>query len=379
MTSKKLFFKRVTEEYKFQWGVIRSVFDWSILVYLVIPTIIMVPFLYQDAWQFIHFYWNENIPFSILLFAVLLLALRGNFRTYLMEADLLFLIQRKTVIQQLKQYNFLLSALQLAVGLAVIMIGILPVLILVYNFSPLDVLYLYLAVSGFRFLTLTIKKIVTSSLMKWLFLSLTFSLVFVLIVFTEPFLYGMGSLICILFIVIYHLTKETKTNRWFSKEIEIEEAERSKYIKLILNFSMEVEKESSASTQHKKPLLYFPKSKRMYKRRNKKNGLLELLFKAFFRNKKHVTMYCQLLLITSSAIIVLPIWLKWILFVIFSFFMHSWLRALYHKMLADPFLNVIPYEKELSKPVWDRFKRLLYVPPVVLAGVLTLLLTILSM
>lgn len=377
MKGRKLFIQRLFQEWHFQWRVIQSVLDWTIMLYIAIPSIIMAPFLYMDAWKYVHFYWSDQIPFFMLLLLILLLTARGNFRTYLMEADLLYLLQRKTLLHQLKLYSFLSSSFQIILNVTFIFILILPILVLVYQFTPTDVLLLYLAVSSFRFLFLTFKKIINQSFKKWMIYFLTFIISTVLILNINSVIYVMGSILCIFVIFIFHLTQITKTNRWFLKEIEIENIERNRYIKLILNFSMELEKETNH--QSKRPFRFFRQSKRLFMIHNRENGLLEILLKAFLRNKSYLTSYFQLMIWTIFAVIVLPIWLKWVVFICFIFFINSWLKSLYNKMLASHFFYVVPYNKDLLKAVWIRFKKWMSLPVIILIGVLSGLLTLLGL
>lgn len=377
MTGRKLFIQRLFQEWHFQWRVIQSVLDWTIMLYIAIPPIIVAPFLYIDAWKYVHFYWSDQIPFFMLLLLILLLATRGNFRTYLMEADLLYLLQRKTLLHQLKLYSFLSSSLQIILNVTFIFILILPILVLIYQFTPKDVLLLYLAVSAFRFLFLTFKKIINQTFKRWMIYFLTFIISTLLILNINSMIYVMGSILCILVIFIFHTTQITKTNRWFLKEIEIENIERNRYIKLILNFSMEVEKETNH--QSKRPFLFFRQSKRLFMIYNGENGLLEILLKAFLRNKSYLTSYFQLMIWTIFAVIVLPIWLKWVVFICFIFFINSWLKSLYNKMLASHFFYVVPYNKDLLNEVRIRFKKWMSLPVIILIGILSGLLTLLEL
>lgn len=376
MSGRQLFTKRLLQELKVQWGVIRSVFDWTIILYMAIPAMILIPFLYVDAWQNIHLYWSEKIPFSILFLIVLLLSTRGNFRTYAMEADLLYVIQRKKLFYQMKLHSFLFSVFQLVAGVAFIFILLLPIFILMYQFAPIEVLSLYLAICAFRLLFLTLKKIMNRTLYKWIFFPLTFIIAARVILHTDTVLLGVLSIIFIFIIIIFHLTKIIKTNRLFYKEIEIEHEERIRYIKLIFTFSMEVEKE--ITDQRKKPIFLFRKSRRIFKKRNGENGLLELLLKAFVRNKSHLTLYCQFVIVTLYAITVSPVVLKWFFFLCSCFAVNYWLKALYTEMLKNSFFAVVPFEQELTNVVWLRFKRWIALPAITFIGVFTLILTIYS-
>jgi ABC-2 type transport system permease protein len=230
----------------------------------------------------------------------------------------------------------------------------------------MEALYLFFAVIAFRLLYLTLKKIITRNLYKWILFPMVLLITLRLIVNLDSLMVGIGGIIGVITIVIFHLMQLTKTNRWFLRELEIESAEVTRYIKLIFAFSPEVEKEFVST--RKKPFWFYRKSGRIFATRNSENGLLELLLKAFLRNRGHVTTYLQLTMMTSSAIMVLPIWLKWIIYLLFLFFFHIWLMSIYEKMQKSPFFTVVPFEKDLSHSVWTRFKKRLYLPSTVFVG-----------
>jgi ABC-2 type transport system permease protein len=374
MTGEKLIIQRFMKESKYQWGIIRTVLDWTILLYLAIPAVVIAPFLYVDVWENIHQYWSPSLPIALLLAPVLFLAASGNLRTYLTEADLLFLLQRKKILHRLKLYGFLSSLLRLILGVGAIIILILPILFKIYQFQPTDVLWLYIAVSAYRLLFLTLKKVINRPLYKWLCFPTAYIVSIVLILNIAPILYGIGSIVLILILFTFHITQIAKTNRWFLKEIEIEDTERARYIKLILNFSMEVEKEEFK--QKTRPLFFWRKSGRLFTERSQENGLLEILLKAFLRNRGYLVTYFQIIMVTISAIIMLPLGLKWLVFMAFYIFLNFWLKSLFNKMLSSHFFTVVPYNKELSTTIWIRFKKRMSLPITIFIAVLLILLTL---
>ncbi|MGG3801574.1 ABC transporter permease [Metabacillus fastidiosus] len=183
MTGRQLFNKRLIEELRFQSGIIRSVVDCTIALYIVIPALVAAVMIYKEAWQNISLYWHGDLPFSLLLVLVFLFSLSSNFRTYIMEADLLYVIQRGKLLYGLKLHAFIFSIM------------------------------------------LTMFQVI----------------------------------------------------------------------------------------------------------------ILFMLLKSFLRNKASVFAYLQITMITFSAIIIVPILLKWIIFICSIFFIHYWLYHLYRKMLDSPF------------------------------------------
>ncbi|WP_449355548.1 ABC transporter permease [Virgibacillus natechei] len=376
MTGRQLFRRRFVEEWKFQWKVLRSVFDWTVILYVVIPALVVAPFVYMEMWQDIHLYWSEEIPFAILLGLILILSVIGNFRTFLLEADLLFLVQRKKFLYQLKLSGFLYSVLGVILSTAVLFIVILPIFVFIYDFFVMDILCLFVAVNAFRFLLLTIKKIISRSLRKWIAFPAVFVVAFMLILNADSMMLAIGSLLIIGFVCYFHLTQFVTTNRYFLQELAIEQSERVRYIKLILNFSQEVE--MPPVKQRKRPML-FRNSGRVFKVRSKENSLLEFLLKAFLRNKGYIKSYTQIIGLSLFGIIVLPVWLKWILFLCFTLFVNTWIKSIYRQMMVSPFFTVVPYGDEaLSDAVWPRFRKWIAIPSAVFVGGLSFLLSLLE-
>lgn len=373
MSGNKLFIKRFLQQLHDQWNVIRSVLDWSIMLYIAIPAAAIAPFLYADIWRNIHSYWDTHLPVSLLLTLILLLSGRGNIRTYLMDADLLFLIQKRRQIHQLKRCGFLTSLLSLFLFEIVLFVLALPVLTQIYHYPLVQVLSLYLAASAFKLSLMTIKKLTDSVITRWLFIILAYSVADILLLTVAPALWVICSAFCSIIMIYLNVIQLKKTNRWV-KDLEIESTEQTKYIKLILNFSTGIEKPSV--TRRKKPLILFHRSARIFKKRTKENGLLELLLKTFFRSKSYILSYCQLIVTTCIAAVLLPVWLKWLVYILFIWFINIWLKILFRKMSAHDFFTVVPFDSVIADPVWLRFQKWLAIPSGIFTGIIVALSTI---
>lgn len=374
VSGRELFYKRFIEEWKYQWGIIKSVLDWTIVLYMVIPGVVIGASMYREAWQSIELYWSSIIPFPLLLAVLLLLAVGGHFRTYLLKADLLYLLQRKAILHELKRCGLLSSLLLAAIGNGAIFVLILPILVGNYQLTGMEILLLYIAAFAARMLFMTLNKLIARPLYKWLIYPFLYIAVLILLAAVNPVIYGTAGGLVILLLILFQMAQITKTNRWFQREIEIEDTERTRYVKLILNFSREVEKEKVSTA--KRPWFLFSASQRLFNKRNKENGLLEMLLKSFLRNPAYLKSYYQMTAVTLAAIVILPLWLKWLVCFSFVAFAYSWARSIFNKMKASPFFAVVPFEKDLHYEVLPRFQRWIALPAVTLAGLLTILLTI---
>ncbi|MBM7662847.1 putative ABC-type exoprotein transport system permease subunit [Bacillus mesophilus] len=371
MSAKQLFFRRLVREWKDQWHIFHSVLDWSVLLYIAIPSIVFGTLFYIDLWRNVDLYWHPDFPILLILLPVLLVSTMGNFRTYLLKADLLFLIQRKKTIHTLKILGFFYTFVLKTINSLVLVFMVTPVMLKVYYYSFEDLMNLALYLLAFSLTFLTVNKIIDHRLIKWSILFLLFVGATLGALFPNQYV----SSICIVVVVVSHLTYIIKNNHWFLREIEIEEYEKTKYVRLIINFSAEVEK--APSSTFKKPILLWRKSGRIFKERSQQNGLLELILKGFLRDRGLFFTYLQLMLLTCTAIYILPFWLKWVIWILFFLFINLWTKALYTKLMSSPFFSVVPTNEGIELEVCNRFIKLLTLPPVLFTGMLSVLSTIL--
>lgn len=336
------------------------------MLYIAIPAMTMAPFLYADFWHHVHAYWSAQLPAFLLPALLLLLSGRGNIRTWLLDADLLFLIQKNGVLQQLKRCGLLSSLFFLVVSEVLLFVLAAPVLVGIYHFSQIQILSLFFMVSAFRLTVMTIKKFADKTLYRWLFLLLSYSLANGLVLTLHTALWLLCGTASLAALICLNWTQLAKTNRWF-RDMEIENTEHVRLIRFILQFSSEIEKPLSIK---RRPLVFFRRSGRLFKTVNKENGLLELLLKTFFRNKGYMLAYLQLTGITCLAVMLLPFWLKWCVYVLCIPFAWFWLKIVLRKMTASPFFRIVPFDPKISGSVQSRFQKWLGLPVILVTGII---------
>ncbi|WP_181350167.1 ABC transporter permease [Thalassobacillus sp. CUG 92003] len=377
MSAKTILQQRLTTEFRFQLNVLRSVVDWVVLLYIVVPFLTLAAFFYVDAWQNVSLYWSDSIPFFALLIVLLILSVGGNFRTHLLEADVIFLIHLKSVYYKLKQYSFLVSAIKIGFSMALKIMCLAPILVHIYDFSMLDTSILALEASMFQFLVMTIRRIYRNTYVRGLMISGAAVSVVLLVLFVPSVPGLFVSLVGLGIICYYHAFVMTRTTSRFYEEVAIEDYERFRYIRLILAYSTEVEKSGGKQASH--PAFVFRRSSPIFKTPSKENGLTTLVLKAFLRNKSMVSMYAQLMGLTIGAIMITPLWYKWLVLIGFSFFMNSWLKATFTKLLSNPFFHVVPYDKQITDPVWAQFKKMIYLSSFFVMAIVAIVSTMLSL
>ena len=372
MIGKQLFFRRLREEIGFQTRVLRSVFDWSIILYMVIPAFIVMGFVYIEMWQDVHLYWSDDIPLFLLVGIALLLLLRGNFRTFLYEADTLFLLQQSYIFYPLKKWSFHYSLLRLFAETGGLIILILPILCLAYGYRTTEVLLLFVFLFSCRLLMITIKKIVTQNVLKWSLLIMIWLLaIYSFTVLSSWILFGI-NIVTIGIVYVVYRTYYVQSKSYFLQDLDLEREERSRYISLIFGFSTEVEK--SPKIRGTKPRFFFP-SRKIFQNQDQREryGLLELLLKSFLRNAVLLSGYINLIGISIIALFIMPVWAKWFIFFAFILFINSWIKSIYEKLLDHQFFTVIPYDEQCLPFVWTLFRRWVGIPVITLVGGLTVI------
>ncbi|WP_010631447.1 ABC transporter permease [Sporolactobacillus vineae] len=372
MSGNKLFFRRVVSEFHYQQRVLKTIVDWSIMLYLAIPSAVIIPFIYADVWRNIHIYWNARIPVSIVLLLLLILSGNGTLRTGLLDADLLFLIQRRKAIRQLKRDSFIYSMFVLFLVECLLLAVALPVLIGIDQYTVQQILSLMLLASAFKLTVMMIKKSIDQVIIRWLFRFLSFSLAGTLLINASPMLWAIFGGIFWAILLWLNVHSFSKINHW-EKDLEAEYDAHSRLTRLILRYTNEIPK--PRASRRKKPFLFFRNSSRFFRERSEANGLLEFLLKSVLRNKAHLSLYYRLIGITCLAVLFLPVGLKWAVYVLFIWFMNRWLRTLFRDISVNDFFILVPYHSESAEKACFRFQKWLGIPPDILVGILAALST----
>lgn len=343
MISWRLFFQRLIKEWKFQTGVIKTILDWTVIVYIVIPGLVIFSSVYRSWWYELP-EWAFLIPSGLLFFIFFLFAWVGQIRTYIQDADQLFLLKHHTLFLRLKIIAATYSIVSNGLMLLIIFLLSLPFLMKNYLYTVTEIVSLYVIFFSLKLVIMSLKieiKRIDSQFVQKIVTTLSF------IMFTMLFAFIISSwndgkvilltVICIALIAIAGviIVPYVKKQSEFHNHLLIEKMERVKYIDIIFSLSYDIEKTNVIT--RKRPLL-FRKSQRIFKKRTAKRGFIELFIKVFIRNSLHITSYFQLIFVTSFAIIVLPpMWMKITIFLGGVLVLSIWSGLVWEKIiLAHP-------------------------------------------
>ncbi|WP_071394910.1 ABC transporter permease [Bacillus tuaregi] len=338
MSSLAFLFNRLLQDFRFQSKVIKMVMDWTVMLYMTIPAVFMAGFTYRSWWIELPD-WSEFVVLPGLASIVFIVSWSSQYRSFVKEADEVFLLKYKQKYFQLKKWAYGYSFIKNVVSILLAVLLVLPFLSHKYSFSITEVFCFMLLFIGFSSFIMSIKMIFSMYLQGWLekllltllflfFLAATL-LSFSQYVYMPAYLIG----IALIFIVIsFFLSyRRLHTTKYFYQEVAKENEEFMRYVQLVFGAAPELEKPKII--KRTRPLL-FPQSKRLFKRNLATFGFLELFFKVILRNSSYFGGYYKLFAVTALAIILIPpLYLKLILLLGFWYFIWIWAGHVWDKVI----------------------------------------------
>lgn len=342
MTSNRLLFNRVKQNIMFTYNIYKVVFDWTIIVYLVLPALIISGAIYYSWWSQGPV-WLQFVPLELFLVIYFCLTWMGHFRTYVRRADQIYLAKNIPLQLSLKQKGMILSAGKQIVT-SLFLAGIFaPFWLMFYQKSILSLVSLSIIWITFKWVIMGVKGEFQRVEKGWKrYLLSAVVLICSFIVWSNYISYSLYDRISIamlisclhLFLAILVIKRRWSSVRTFSQDLQIEESEKVRQIKTIFSLAQEMDKPPQPMSYRKKPRT-FSKSQRIFKRRTVINGFLELFIKGVIRNIGQIIGITQIIGVTSGAIFILPpLWMK-IFFAIAGYiFLHIWFNAVWERMIG---------------------------------------------
>ncbi|MCY7863954.1 ABC transporter permease [Bacillus spizizenii] len=342
MNGRTLFFRRLFDYYRYQFKVFHAVIDWTVALYIVLPALAFVIYQYIDLMngRGLFYEWSEMMEWRWLYAVCVLIVCTGSIHTFLMEADKVFLLQKKEIIYQLKQYALMYSFLVTLAKWLLLFFIVLPFISHI-TLAESTALLCYLFGLHTTFLALKQDRIrkprsISRRIAEILFRAVLFSGSAVLIVFTE---WRLLALIGILFLIFAFVRGWKKTALFSAFEAEVTEEKKSRLALagLVMMMSQEAGIPKVKDRLRRRPLLY-RNSKRIFKRRTILTGYKELFFKVTLRNGEYARQMYMLLSAFTVLIFVSPIWLKLIALLVYTSVCRYILTLIFDKVMDTPFL-----------------------------------------
>ncbi|MCY8455511.1 ABC transporter permease [Bacillus spizizenii] len=345
MNGRTLFFRRLSDYYRYQFKVFHAVIDWTVALYIVLPALAFVIYQYIDFvnGRGLFYEWSEMMEWRWLYAVCVLIVCTGSIHTFLMEADKVFLLQKKEIIYQLKQYALMYSFLVTLAKWLLLFFIVLPFISHSVHVTLAESTALLCYLFGLHTFFLSLKQdrtrkshSISRRIAEILFRAVLFSGSAVLIVFTE---WRLLALIGILFLIFAFVRGWKKTALFSAFEAEVTEEKKSRLALagLVMMMSQEAGIPKVKDRLRRKPLLY-RNSKRIFKRRTILTGYKELFFKVTLRNGEYARQMYMLLSAFTVLIFVSPIWLKLIALLVYTSVCRYILTLIFDKVMDAPFL-----------------------------------------
>ncbi|WP_394580398.1 ABC transporter permease [Cytobacillus firmus] len=344
MKSNSLFLRRLINNWSYQFGIFRTIADWTIMVYLIVPGTVIFGMIYRSWWLETP-EWMADLPLFLLFFLFYIFSWLGNFRPFVLEADKVFLVKNKTLFMGMRKWGFVYSLFFQAMGTAAMIAVFLPFLKNRYllEWSQIAVFLLFFISLKWSIMIVSyFLKRIEGKLKKYV---ITF-LLFVLLSWFSQLVYSLWSIgaefpviIASALLLSGALIRASRLLKKISAlefEVMLEQEEKTKYIKWI--FMMAPDLEKPVVSMRTKPLL-FRNSRRIFSKRTPITGLAELFLKIFIRNPSYIFSYFQIISVSAAGILLIPpLWIKVIVSGVFLFLMYSWLSLTWDKaIMSHPF------------------------------------------
>ncbi|WP_394232243.1 ABC transporter permease [Niallia oryzisoli] len=342
MSSFWILFNRLVQDYRFQYKVVKMVFDWTVMLYIAVPGLVIAGYMYSSWWIELPA-WSAFIHLPVIAVIVYFVSASSSCRSFVKEADGVFLLKHKQKYILLKKWSFFYSLTKNAISIILTVILASPFLTVKHSFSMVEVLCFMLLFISLSFFFIGIKMFFSSYFQGWkekLLVVLVFVVfligticVFSNYVYVPNYFIGISFVFMIIaFILTYY---RLHTTRYFQQEIMKEDEEKMRYVNIIYGAAPELEKPKII--KRNRPIV-FPQSKKLFKRNLAQNGFYELFIKVVLRNSTYVGGYYKLLGVTALAMISLPpLYLKLLILMGFTVFIWIWTGHLWDKViLANP-------------------------------------------
>jgi len=350
ITVKKLFRHRLVSGWAYQYSIWKTVVDWIVALYIVIPFSALFIDAYISWWRQIPT-GLSNVPLNAFLVIVLLFAWSGTIRIFVEDADQIFLSQRTTWIKRLIKYSI---AYYIGSGFLITLlfcIVLAPFLLLHYGFTIHSFLWLIISTFLLKASIGILKQLVEFRFQGWKRVLVTMVLLVtsgVYLQLTAIFLINQLILFLLLFfllliVLILLIYQRVSLKGTLLRDISMGQAAKLKFANVLLRYQ---------GTYTKKPIIFrtrpwlFRNSNLIFKQRTPENGLVELCLKSTLRHRANILLYLQGI---GAYVLFLslfpPVW-KWVLWGVSIIFWTSLVKVYWLESVNSPYVSLFPLRAE---------------------------------
>ncbi|HDR6316963.1 TPA: ABC transporter permease [Bacillus thuringiensis] len=371
---KQQFYKRLRHELGRKWKSIRSITDWTVALYIIIPALIFIGIYYRSLWME-ELSMGETVYFGLGLLAFYVITYSRGVRSFFEQADSLFLISYPAHMQKLIQYGMTYTLIRIGITNVVVVVAMLPVLMKSIGVTKIQIVLFWLFFTAFRFMLSLLTRFIHIRVGKrWLLwivknvifsISLSFFGLSLFLINKNSFY----SILCIglaVLLIIVLIKEKLNYKNCFFKEVEKEKEESIRWTSGIMQVGGHTAKPSSSN---KKPWM-FPRSKKFLGKK-KESRIVESFLKEFFRTSSARIFYIQIVCISTVSIIMSPRWIAAIILVFALVAISRYARDYWNEFTKRMFLHLYCDEGKLLLLRW-KADRYLLLPVLLLYGIVIL-------
>ncbi|MED3124905.1 ABC transporter permease [Bacillus wiedmannii] len=371
---KQQFYKRLRHELHRKWKSIRSITDWTVALYIIIPALIFMGIYYRSLW-IEELSTGETVYFGLGLFAFYVIAYSRGVHSFFEQADSLFLISYPAHMQKLMQYGMTYTFIRITITNVVVVVAMLPVLMKSIGVTKVQIVLFWLFFTAFRFMLSLLTRFIHIRVGKrWLLwivknvifsISLSFFGLSLFLIYKNSFY----SILCIglaVLLIIVLIKEKLNYKNCFFKEVEKEKEESMRWTSGIMQVGGHAAKPSSSN---KKPWM-FPRSKKFLGKK-KDSRIVESFLKEFFRTSSARIFYIQIGCLSTVSIIMSPRWIAAIILAFTLVAISRFARDYWNEFTKKMFLHLYCDEGKLLLLRW-KADRYLLLPVLLLYGIVIL-------
>lgn len=369
-TASSLFRRRLASHFREQTTIIRTAVDWTVLLYIIIPGSLLGGRYYYGFWNGELPYWISSVPFIVVPALLAVLLATGGMVLLLQEGDLLFLRQRQDWIDNILlrgiAYSLAVTTLKMAAAFAVL----LPVLIKGFGIGTAGaygLLALTITCSWCVKLLGHLVKVQRQGFRRWLWLipAVTVPCGIYLrlsVLWRDSPILLFAAAAGFAAVTAFALGIRLRLRGTFMNDVREDYKQRMKIAALLLRGVLD----KPRPTRYK-PWI-FRRSQPLLSSKRPESRFTAAAIKAMLRNPAHFKLYLQFTGVSLLAILIVPVLLKWLLFVVLTVLMGYWLSSFWLLFSGDDYIGILPFTKAQKADAGSKTMPILLMPFAVLCA-----------
>jgi ABC-2 type transport system permease protein len=345
-----LFWRRLGEYFRNQVTLLRSITDWTVWLYILIPGILLASRLYYGLWVEALPHWSEVLPAGAFPALMLLVIYRSGILLFIQEGDVLFIRKRHRWIRGLIIRGAVYSMTSILMVMTLAFIILLPFLVQRLGIDIVEATYYWIFSIMTGWVIAWIRHIVIVNMKGW-----RRHLLLIPVLGILGFLYTQVSLMLLqetrvalvisllmLCMVILLIRFRLRMQGTFMNDVQEDSKRRLMLTNFVLSQAVDKPKPSRTRTW------IFRHSPNLYRSRSAERRLAGAAVKALFRNPQNLTLYLQFTGACILAIIFPPFIIKCLVLMAVYVLLTYWHVRYWVSFLNDDWISLLPWSVETT-------------------------------